>query len=275
MRICLRHVIPVLLSVLVILAAACGGEDRRRAGPPVVMAARALPVTPEGVVRVSWYFDLAAGWHLYWPGINDSGFPPSLKLDLPDGWSARPLRWPVPVRLELPGGLLDHVYDQPLVVLEQDLVPPDPVAAAGQEIGAAWRWLACRQECVPGDTTLTVAIPYRLEAAAAAPPGPEPVFPAPLPDGSFTARWDGAALEIRAPGAQRLRFFPHEACGRLVDLLADGEAQGDVLRLRFAPVDGRVGPARGLLQIETAGGEPLTGPLDLPLTTITPPGGSP
>jgi len=267
-----RILLP-LAAACALLLSACGAAERRQTGPPVVMAARVLPAAADGVVRVSWYFDLAAGWHLYWPGRNDSGFPPSLKLDLPEGWSARPLRWPVPARHELEGGLLDHVYDQPLVVLQQDLVPPDPVAAAGTEIGASWRWLACRSECVPGDTTLAVTVPYRLEAAAAAPPGPLPVFPAPLPDESYTTRWTGAELEISAPGARWLRFFPGDDCGRLVDVPADGEVRGDVLRLRFVPVAGMVGPVRGLLQIETDDGL-LTGPLELPTSSGTPPGGS-
>jgi hypothetical protein len=173
----------------------------------------------------------------------------------------------------MPGGLLDHVYDQPLLVLEQVLVPPDPVAAAGQEIRARWRWLACRTECVPGDTTLVVTVPYRLEAAAAAPPGAEPVFPAPLPEGSHTTAWEGADLVIRAPGARRVRFFPFEDCGRLVDLLADGEAQGDLLRLRFVPAGDTVGPARGLLQVETDH-DVLTGPLGVPATDHIPAGGT-
>ncbi|MCP4572209.1 MAG: hypothetical protein GY838_07630 [bacterium] len=256
--------------IIILLLTACGHNDARRAaGPPVLMAARVLPAATDGTVRVCWYFDLAADWHLYWPGLNDSGFPPSLKLDLPEGWSARPLRWPVPVRHELPGGLLDHVYDQPLVVLEQDLVPPDPVAAAGADIGARWRWLACREECVPGDTTLVVTVPYRLEAAAKVLPGAEPVYPAPLPAGSFTADWTGADLEIRAPGARRLRFFPYEDCGRLADLLADGQAQGDLLRLRCVPDGDTLGPVRGLLQVETDD-DVLTGPVEVPITTHIP-----
>ncbi len=267
-----RFFLPFAVACALALAA-CGNGARRQGGPPVVMAARVLPAAADGVVRVSWYFDLAADWHLYWPGRNDSGFPPSVKLDLPEGWSARPLRWPVPARHELADGLLDHVYDQPLVVLQQDLVPPDPVAAAGAEIGASWRWLACRGECVPGDTTLAVTVPYRMEAAAAKPPGPPPVFPAALPAESYTARWTGAELEIGAPGARWLRFFPGDDCGRLVDVLADGEVRGDVLRLRFVPVADTVGPARGLLQIETGDGV-LTGPLEMPVSSCTPPGGS-
>lgn len=263
----------ILAVACALVLSACGGEERRQGDPPVLMAARVLPAATDGTVRVRWYFDLAAEWHLYWPGLNDSGFPPSLKLDLPEGWSARPLRWPVPERHEMPGGLLDHVYDQPLVVLEQDLVPPDPVTAAGTVLEARWRWLACRQECVPGDTTLTVIVPYRLEAAAKAPAGAEPVYPAPLPDGVYTAAWTGADLEIHAPDARRLRFFPFDDCGRLVDLPADGEAQGDLLRLRFVPTGDEIGPVRGLLQVEIDDAV-LTGPLVLPVSTHTPAGGA-
>ncbi|MFO7608920.1 MAG: protein-disulfide reductase DsbD family protein [Candidatus Krumholzibacteriia bacterium] len=265
------------LAATALLAAACGGDAPQRDAPEPApaptsgAAAAAAAVTvgatlarpAPGTVTVAWTFDLADGWHLYWHGLNDSGYPPSVNLTLPAGWTAGPLRWPVPERYLMAGGILDHVYHRRLVLL-QDLTPPGGVVpAATATIEAVVRWLACRQECVPGQAPLAVTIPAGGEGLPAQVPDLPP-FPEPLPAGTALAAWRGDTLTVTVPGAAALRFFPDADSGPFADLIADGEAEGDRLDLRLRRRDDALGPVRGLLQIDRADGSRVTGPFAAP-----------
>ena len=248
---------PVCSAAILLAALSCSGPSRTlSAGRAVEVSAVPDPITaiPGNPVMVAWRFVLAAGWHLYWPGRNDSGYPPGVKLDLPEGWLAGELGWPVPERLIQPGEILDHVYHHELVIL-QELTPP-ATAHGGQRIAIPARitWLACREMCVPGDTTFTL----ELDLATERPADPEPTLitaarsrlPARSPLQEPGWRWDGTTLRVEMPGAARLTFFPDRDCGFLVDAIADGDARGEVLALRFRPREGVIGPVRGLLRRE-------------------------
>ena len=39
------------------------------------------------------------GWHVYWKNPGDSGLPVSVRWDLPEGFKAGDVHWPVPERL--------------------------------------------------------------------------------------------------------------------------------------------------------------------------------
>lgn len=278
----MRNPNPLLLAALLSALAGCGDRadraDQPAAAapppppPPAVTVGARLAAPDPGIVTVAWIFDLADEWHLYSPGLNDSGYPPSVALTLPDNWSAGPLRWPVPERSLLPGDILDHVYQHRLVLL-QDLAPPNDVRPAeAATLTARLRWLACREACVPGQADLTVTIPGRETPLPVAVPDLPP-FPQPLPPGLVAVSRSGATVSIRVEGARALRFFPDLDSGPYTNLVADGEAVGDRLDLRLREVDGRLGPVRGLLQMEQGDGSRLTGPIDFAQPETNPPGG--
>lgn len=225
---------------------------------PVVAAPAAVTVSVDVAARdassvtLRWRLDLADGWYVYGPFRNDAGFPPSVQLDLPDGWRAGPLRWPAPERHLLTGGILDHVYHHRLEMVQT--LRRDPSAAAAVRATARVQWLACRTSCVPGDTTLSVdtAAPLSgdLAAALAAVPGP-------LPDGAATARRRDSAVEIVAPGARALTVIPAEDAPLLLDLAGDGHVPGDRLVLRFLPGAAAPPPFQALLIIDHESGATL------------------
>ncbi len=247
---------------MVLLAGCTASQDDegegRQSGPPVLASVRAEPAG-SGQVLLTWSFDLAEGWHLYWPGLNDSGFPPSVVLDLPASMGAGDLRWPVPTRKVLPGGILDHVLETRRVDLQQVLEVRPSASAGPDTLRARVRWLACREACVPGDTTLVLVLARDLMPESSG--NPEVVYPQDIPGESFSYHMNDETLVVTAPGAAALRFFPFENCGPFVDLLSDGEATGERMLLRLRPRDGGVGPVRGLLQIEWPDGTLVTGPL--------------
>ena len=68
-------------------------------GPLVTATITAAgPARPGATVPVALSFAIAPGWHLYWENPGDSGLPPAIRWNLPPGWTADPLRFPVPER---------------------------------------------------------------------------------------------------------------------------------------------------------------------------------
>lgn len=242
----------LITAALGLLVAGCARED---APPPadvtVSLLASHAGVAPGATVELGWRFDLAPGWHLYADMRNDTGLPPRVVLDPPPGWEASPLRWPAGHRLVSPGGILDHVYEDRVTLLQTLRAPADAVPGEAVELSARVEWLACREGCVPGDTTLALTLPVTAAAApterAAELARLERELPRPPRAGEVASRWDGGTLGLTVDGAERLEFHPAADAGPLRDALADAAADGPSLDLRFRPRDGRVGPARGVL----------------------------
>jgi DsbC/DsbD-like thiol-disulfide interchange protein len=271
-----RHLF--LLAALVfgtaVLCAGCGGEKTRRPteADPVVVSVEVVPAVavPGEEVTLIWRFDLAADWHLYWMGRNDSGYPPRIDLKLPAGWVAGGLQWPVPERYVSPGDILDHVYFEKLTLV-QKLGAPNEAAVGGDiTVEADIQWLACKEMCVPGRTDMTFEIPVRSHAETSdTDPTASAVarLPGPLPENKLAAGWAGSVFHISHPEARLLTFMPTDDCGRLVDLLKDG--QGEKLALRFKPKGDTVGPVRGLITIENNSGEVQAYRIDFSAAALT------
>jgi len=101
-------------------------------------------------------FKMEAGWHVYWINAGDSGEPPAVKWNLPQGVTADALEFPAPKRLPL-GPLMDFGYENEVVFpvpmhVAADFHPP----ASKAVLGAHVTWLICREVCIPGKADLSV-----------------------------------------------------------------------------------------------------------------------
>jgi DsbC/DsbD-like thiol-disulfide interchange protein len=265
-----KRILVILTLIGTLALAGCsGGPDD---SDPVHVSVSVVPneAEPGGSVTLLWTFEIAPDWHLYWIGRNDSGYPPKVDLDLPDGWLAGGLQWPVPERYVMPGDILDHVYHHDLVLLQKIGVPAE--ARPGDEVAITAKvgWLGCKDSCVPGSADLSFTVPVALRADAARDDDLVEALdhlPESLPAGLLTTRWEGAVFHISAAGADRLTFMPTEDCGDLVDLIHDGE--GAPLALEFRPRRGTAGPVRGLITLESPSGDSHTYIVDFPASVLT------
>lgn len=108
----------------------------------------------------SWlavHFTLDPGWHIYWQNPGDSGQPPALKWQLPDGFTVGETQWPRPERLKN-GPLADYGYKDDVSLLAALQVP---VRQEGMriEIAADATWLVCREVCIPERDHLHISLP--------------------------------------------------------------------------------------------------------------------
>jgi DsbC/DsbD-like thiol-disulfide interchange protein/cytochrome c biogenesis protein CcdA len=140
----------ILLALLLIPALA----EARGIEPELVAEG---PAPPGGDIDVAIHMRTNPGWHGYWLNPGDAGLPMDVEWQLPRGFSAGPLRYPVPSRLSV-ADLMNYVYERDYAVLVRLKVPAD--ARGTLPIRAEARWLACTDKiCVPEHGQLSLDLP--------------------------------------------------------------------------------------------------------------------
>jgi thiol:disulfide interchange protein DsbD len=87
---------------------------------------------------------LDKGWHCYWKNPGDSGAATSIAPQVPAGWKAEPVVWPMPHRI-VTGGIVSYGYEgNPVFVCR---VTPAKDASSGS-VGFDAEWLICSEVCV-------------------------------------------------------------------------------------------------------------------------------
>ena len=145
----LRRFLILLALLLVPALASARGID------PELIAEG--PAPPGGEVELAIHMRTNPGWHGYWLNPGDAGLPMSVDWQLPKGFAAGPLRYPVPTRLTV-AGLMNYVYERDYAVLVRLKVPAG--ATGTVPIRADARWLACTDKvCVPEHGQLSLDLP--------------------------------------------------------------------------------------------------------------------
>jgi len=140
----------ILLALLLIPALA----QARGIEPELVAEG---PAPPGGEVELALHMRTNPGWHGYWLNPGDAGLPMDVKWQLPPGFTAGPLRYPVPSRLTV-ADLMNYVYERDYAVLVRLKVPQG--AGGTVPIRADAHWLACTDKiCVPEQGELSLDLP--------------------------------------------------------------------------------------------------------------------
>ncbi len=161
---------------LVWLLAWCGVSSAQIGG----FGDKAPPVTPTIVAdtkaieagkpfTVGVRFEIEKEWDIYWQNVGEIGFPTKVEWELPPGFKAGPLQWPLPNAHLGAGDILNYVYEEE-TLLFAEVTPPAELPARSIEIKAKLVWQMCNaQQCVPGDANVSLTIP----AGAAVPDNAE------------------------------------------------------------------------------------------------------
>ncbi len=156
------------------------------------------------------------GWHVYWRNPGDAGLAPSIVWQLPRGWSASPLTWPAPERLEFPP-LTNFGYNGEVILPLTLTVPVSARAGTRAQLSAKAEWLECRESCLPGEAELTLNIGVAgegRERSADAMALAAALAKVPQPDSGVidAAVRAGDAIQLRLKGRHPLaEFFPKES----------------------------------------------------------------
>ena len=169
------------------------------------LVADTTAVAPAKIFTVGLRLRMAPHWHTYWQNSGDAGLPTSVEWQLPDGFRAGPLLWPIPTRIDSPGDIVNYGYGEQVVLLTE-ITPPAQLAPGEITIKAKAAWLVCAELCVPGDANLALKLPTGGEAA----PANGPVFAesrALLPHADTDSSVPPLSVERRLDGENLLLNF--------------------------------------------------------------------
>ena len=119
---------------------------------------------PNHPTRVGVLFTVEDGWHIYAQEPGDAGLPTSIQWRLPSDTAVGPIQWP-PYREFLdPGNIRTFGYQGTVLLwspLSMTVVrsAPGPSPPDSLPLAADVSWLACKDICIPGSTTLTLTLP--------------------------------------------------------------------------------------------------------------------
>jgi DsbC/DsbD-like thiol-disulfide interchange protein len=122
-------------------------------------------IVPHSKIWAGIRFDLQDGWHTYWVNPGDSGEPPRIEWELPEGFQAGAIQWPYPERLSTPP-FADFGYEHQALLIAAVQPPPGLKEGVSQRIAARVHYLVCRDVCIPGQKQLELTLPVKSRAVA-------------------------------------------------------------------------------------------------------------
>jgi thiol:disulfide interchange protein DsbD len=134
-------------------------------------------IVPGSDFTLGFHFKLEKGWHIYWVNPGDSGEPPRVTWQLPQGISAGDVEWPVPHRLGTPT-VVDFGYGDEVLLLVKMHAASNLPAAQPAKVDAGVRFLICREMCIPGKAQLSLTLPVRTQAPAGTDTAVQAIFSA-------------------------------------------------------------------------------------------------
>lgn len=189
----------IFLLAFAASAHAASGEDAEITPLQAELVAEHAALVPGGTSSLGVRLRHAPHWHSYWINPGDSGLPTTLAWSPPPGYAAGEVEWPVPKRFGV-GGLYNIGYEGDVLLPVALSVPADAAVGSNVHLVVAVKWLACREECIPGKASLSLDLPV-----AAEPP-------------RIDARWSAAFAQARLaqPQASGWSGSAHDDGARIV-----------------------------------------------------------
>ena len=162
--------LALVCSLILLAFAPAPARAQMHGGVQLVSAdllADTTAVTPGKPFIVGLRLRMQPHWHTYYLYSGDAGLPTKIDWQLPPGFQAGPIQWPVPETIVSPGDIINYGYDDEVVLLTE-IIPP-AVLPPGGEITLAGKatWLVCADICVPGSQQVALKLPAGGEAQPA------------------------------------------------------------------------------------------------------------
>lgn len=115
-------------------------------------------IVPGQIFTVALHQKIAPGFHTYWKNPGTVGLPTSIRWQLPPGFKAGPIQWPLPKAQRM---TVYRVwgYQNEALLLADIAAPPDLPLGKTVRIVAEASWMCCGRQCHPGFKKLELLLP--------------------------------------------------------------------------------------------------------------------
>lgn len=279
-----------LASFLLALAVSAGAAPVVQPHSQAELVPERAAIVPGQALTVGLHLRLEDGWHVYWKNPGDAGMPTSIAWTLPEGFSAGPMQWPAPRRIDVPP-LTSFGYEGEVMHLTEIQVPLGLAAGTQVPLRARADWLVCEEICIPASADFTLSLPV-----ASGPVAPDARWanafaaarsaaPLPLAGWQAQAHRDGEQLLLRiapeagdAPALRSLAFFPDRE-GVIANAAGQAfsrQGNGYELRMEVSPQPiGDLAGLAGVLVAEPGFGTARAVQVDLPFSAVPAPAAAP
>jgi thiol:disulfide interchange protein/DsbC/DsbD-like thiol-disulfide interchange protein len=186
----------------------------------VELLAEPAAIAPGEPFQVGIRLTMKEHWHTYWRNPGDSGEPTTVSWKLPEGFSASGLEWPAPSLIKV-GPVTSFGYEGETVLLARVTPPRDLKPGSNVTLHADVAFLVCEKECIPGEASVSLALPVSASAGGAGPDSKvidaaRSQLPQPSP---WVATFDANAktltlalsnADLRRHNVRSATFFPHD-----------------------------------------------------------------
>ncbi len=165
----LRAVVTSLLARLFAVRASAQQDDGKEVTKRAFLADTAA-VEPGKPFHVGFHFQIADGWHMYWRFAGGLGEPLTIvEWNLPPGWSAGPLEFPLPHAEQDKTGWTIYAYGNE-ALFPVKITPPKDFSGEAT-LRAKIKWQVCADICIPGSEDVQIKL-----VAGTAKPANEALF---------------------------------------------------------------------------------------------------
>ncbi len=125
-------------------------------------------IVPGERFNVGILMKMDPGWHTYWKYPGDAGLATDIHWDLPPGFTAGPIRWPLPHKSMDSGDVLSYGYSKETLLIVPITAPASLAPGTSVTLKGKATWLECERICVPGESELNLTLPVTKGPASAA-----------------------------------------------------------------------------------------------------------
>jgi len=152
-------------------------EKARDPSLKVQLLANVQEVQPGIPFELAIKFDIEKKWHIYWKNSGDSGLPPMVNWQLPEGFSISPLRYPVPHSHKGAAGLVTNILKGQTLLTTLVTTPKNLKVGSKVKIQSSIRVLMCKDLCIQQQRQVDIELPVG-EPGAATKPANKDIFAA-------------------------------------------------------------------------------------------------
>ncbi len=141
-----------MLLTMALLVVGSRGEEKPLGKVELLL----LESQPPSIMTVGLHIELAPGWHLYWINPGDAGLAPEITWELPPGYEAGPLQYPIPEKI-VSGEIVAYGFKNEVLIVCQIQPAGTQIPAKPPTIACRLSWMACQESCVTGRETVKLS----------------------------------------------------------------------------------------------------------------------